>query len=366
MSSNPETSTDRASDARTRVGRAFEGGDPQHEAQPKTLKDRLFPVTLRKILRNPLGAIGVILLLVFAAVAVAAPWLAPPPVDDYHFIYESEDFAFPNYRIPQDGFSGRPSLPNADAWESFPPDWRQHPLGTASGQYDIYFGLIWGARLAFAWAFIIVGLAVIVGVVMGSLAGFFGGWVDEVIMRVVDILFAFPNLLLAVVLITVFSSPVTILGLTVDLNDFWTVVIALATFSWLTFARLLRGDILTVKNQEYVSAARAVGASNWRLMGRHILPNSIYSVFILATLNIGSIVVAVATLSFFGLGLPIGAADWGQLVAFSRQWILGTRGEPLVYWFTFVPPAIVITLFVLAWNLVGDAFRDVMDPRMKR
>lgn len=347
--------------------RIAEGGDSKLERRSASLWERFVPETLRKILRNPLGAFGMVLLVLFAGIALAAPWLAPPPVDDYHLLWESDDFAFPNYRIPQDGYSGRPTLPNPGAWQTFPPNWELHPLGTASSQYDIYFGMIWGTRLAFAWAFIIVGIGVGIGVVMGSLAGFFGGWLDEVIMRLVDTLFAFPNLLLAIVLLTVFSSPlhIPILDVTINLPKFWTLVVALVAFEWLTYARILRGDILTVKNQEYVASARAMGASNWRLVGKHVLPNSIYPVFVLATLNIGSVVVTVATLSFFGLGLQTGSADWGQLVSFSRQWILGNQGDPLIYWFTFVPPAVAITLFVLAWNLVGDAFRDVMDPRMR-
>lgn len=331
------------SESRLRTTESHYGGEPkQPEEQPQII-DRVFPETLRKILKNPLGMIGIVLLIFFIIVAIAAPWLAPP--------------AYPEdpYSMTQDGYSSRPERPNPEAWTSFPPDWELHPLGTTKGQYDIYYGLIWGTRTAFFFAVTIVGLGVLIGIIMGSLAGFFGGIVDEVIMRFVDVLYGFPNILLAVVLLVVFSEWPETLAL----------IVALTTFGWINYTRLLRGDILSVKNQEYVAATRALGASNLRLIRKHILPNAIHPVFVVATLNFGSVMVLIATLSFFGLGLPIGYADWGQLVSFSREWIVGTQGDPLIYWYTFVPPAVAITLFVLSFNLIGDAVRDVMDPRQK-
>jgi len=331
-------------DSDLRTTRSYSGGSPKQPEEQRRLLDRLFPDSLRRILKNPLGLLGSVLLVVFVLVAISAPWLAPP-----------ENPGRP-YEMTQDGYGSRPQPPNPEAWSSFPPNWEQHPLGTAAGQYDIYYGLIWGTRTAFQFAVTIVGMAVIIGIIMGTLAGFFGGWIDDLIMRIVDVIYGFPNLLLPIVLLTTLGSKWP--------NEI-VLIIALTAFGWINYARLLRGDILTVKNQEYVTATRSLGASNLRLMWKHILPNAIHPVFVLATLNFGSVMVTIATLSFFGIGLPVGYADWGQLVSFSREWIIGIQGDPLRYWYTFVPPAVAITLFVLSFNLIGDAVRDVMDPRQK-
>lgn len=338
-------SAEQQSQSKLRTTESAFGGEPKQPEEPKRLMDRLFPDSLRKILKNPLGLLGTVLLILFVIVAIAAPWLAPP-----------ENPERP-YQMTQDGYGSRPKPPNPDAWSSFPPKWEQHPLGTAANQYDIYYGLIWGTRTAFQFAVSIVGLAVIIGVTMGTLAGYFGGWIDDLIMRIVDVIYGFPNLLLPIVLLTTLGSV---------LPSQIVLIIALVAFGWINYARLLRGDILTVKNQEYVTATRSLGASNLRIMWKHVLPNAIHPVFVLATLNFGSVMVTIATLSFFGIGLPLGYADWGQLVSFSREWIIGIQGDnPLLYWYTFVPPAVAITLFVLSFNLIGDAVRDVMDPRQK-
>lgn len=131
------------------------------------------------------------------------------------------------------------------------------------------------------------------------------------------------------------------------------------------YARLIRGGVLQVKQEEYVKAARASGVSNAKIIVRHILPNTIFPVLIQASMNMGSIVVTASTLSFLGLGAPEGYADWGQMISFSRSWILGAPGDPLRYWYTVTYPGLAIVLFVLSWNLIGDAFRDIMDPKIQ-
>ncbi|MGC9530360.1 MAG: ABC transporter permease [Candidatus Bipolaricaulaceae bacterium] len=283
-----------------------------------------------KLLRNPLGLIGLLLLLFFTVVALLAPVLAPPK-------WPGEP-----YRIPRAGYRAEPQPPQPG-----------HPFGTAEGQYDIYYGCVWGTRTAWKISFMAVGLAAVIGVIIGSIAAFYGRWVDEVLMRITDIFYAFPFLVAAMVLTAV-------LGQGLD-----KVIIALIAWGWMGFARLIRGDILTVRENDYVSAARAAGAGNLRIIVRHILPNAIWPVFVQATMSVGSIVITAAALSFLGVGAPLGYADWGQMISYARNWIIGLQGNPLAYWYTVVYPGTAITLFCLAWNLVGDALRDILDPRLR-
>ncbi len=140
-------------------------------------------------------------------------------------------------------------------------------------------------------------------------------------------------------------------------------MIALTAVAWPSYARLVRGDILSVKQRDYVTAARTLGARGPRVLLRHILPNSIYPSVVVASLDIGYVVLTAASLSFLGLGAQPGTADWGQLIAMARNWVLGTPGHPFAYWYTVVAPGGAIFLFVLGWNLLGDAFRDILDPR---
>ena len=143
------------------------------------------------------------------------------------------------------------------------------------------------------------------------------------------------------------------------------VMIAVTAVSWPSYARLMRGDVLSVKERDFVAAARALGASDARILFRHIIPNSIYPVLVVASLSMGRIVITAAALSFLGLGAPLGYADWGQLISLSRNWILGSSGNPFEYWHTVFIPGVSIFLFVLGWNLLGDAVRDILDPRQK-
>ncbi len=282
--------------------------------------------------RNPVSLAGIFIVVAFALVAALAPVIAPPP--------EGHVDA---YQIPRDGFSPIPQPPSSD-----------HPFGTTQGQYDIYYGVIWGCRSAFRVGLIVVGLVLGIGITLGSIAGYFGGVVDETIMRVTDIFLAFPSIILAMA-ITAALGP--------SLNS---VLIAMVVVTWPAYARLVRGDILAVREEDYVEAARGVGASHSRIIARHILPNSIYPVLIMASLDIGAVVLAAAALSFLGLGAPEGYADWGQMIQFSRNWIVGPPGNPLAYWYTVTIPGLFILFFVLGWNLLGDAFRDILDPRLAK
>ncbi|MBI4345990.1 MAG: ABC transporter permease, partial [Elusimicrobia bacterium] len=225
--------------------------------------------------------------------------------------------------------------------------------GTTEQQYDLYYGMVWGTRTAFKVALGVVLTSLCIGIVIGGLAGFYGGWIDELLMRFTDIVLAFPDLVLSVVIVAVLQP-----GL-------YKVMAAVVLVSWPSYARLLRGDVLSIKEREFVLAARALGASDARILARHILPNCIYPLVVVASLSMGRIVITAAALSFLGLGAPVGYADWGQLISLSRNWILGSSGNPFEFWHTVFIPGSAIFLFVLGWNLLGDAFRDILDPRQK-
>jgi len=335
------------------VPRAIE--DVYEPHQPNWLEAALGPEwyrILRGVLTNPLSVIGLLLITMFVIVGLFAGAIAPPlnPADPY--------------TIPRDGFGSTPKPPGS-LWTLRQPPlpfWWQpvmhstqwvHLMGTASGQWDIFYGVIWGARTALKVGVIIEGIALITGILVGSLSAFYGGWFDEILMRITDIFLAFPFILAALTLSAVLTP---VLG-----KGIWPASIALIAFGWMSYARVIRGDILAVRERDFVTAARVIGAKDGRILFRHIIPNAIYPTLILGSLDIGVIVISFAALSFLGIGTEVGYADWGQLISFAQNWIptLGT------YWYIVVFPGVALILFVLGWNLVGDALRDIMDPRMR-
>ena len=286
----------------------------------------------RQLVRNPLSLMGIIILVVFTIIAIFAPLIAPPPEGHLN-----------HYMIPREGYSATPQPPS-----------EEHIFGTTQGQYDIFYGVIWGTRTAFRVGLAVIGVVLTLGIVLGSLAGYFGGLLDEVIMRITDIFLAFPALILAMALVAVLGPSLR------------SVMIALTVVSWPSYARLIRGDILQVREEDYIEASRGLGASSGRVIIRHALPNSIYPTLVMASLEIGAVVLAAAALSFLGLGAPEGYADWGQLTSFARNWIVGPPGNSLKYWYAVTIPGLFILFFVMGWNLLGDAFRDILDPRLAR
>ncbi len=287
--------------------------------------------TLSRIFRNPTAIIGGSLLLCFTLVAIFAPFLAPPK------------YAYDPYRMPHKGYSPTPK----------PPD-DQFYFGRTSGQYDIYYGIIWGTRTAFRIGLSVVGIALLIGIVLGVISGYYGGWVDEVIMRVTDIVFAVPLLVLAMTIVVAFGR-----GLD-------KIIIALALVEWRWYVRVIRSEVLRIRKADFVQAARLMGVTDVVVLRRHILPNSITSVMVIASMDMGSMVISAAFMSFVGLGAPKGYADWGQMVALARNYIVGPPDDPLRYWYAIFFPGLAIILFVLAWNLMGDALRDALDPKMRR
>jgi peptide/nickel transport system permease protein len=228
-----------------------------------------------------------------------------------------------------------------------------HLMGTASGQWDIFYGVIWGTRTALWTGLLITGATVIIGVLIGSVSAYYGGTVDNVLMRIVDIFLTLPFILAALILAAVLTPK---LGRSV-----MPAVIALIAFGWMGYSRIVRGDILSVRERDYVLAAKVIGVKDRRILTKHILPNAIFPTLVLASLDVGGFVLSFAALSFLGIGTEIGYADWGQLLSFARSWITNLND----YWYIVFWPGIALVLFVLGWNLVGDALRDVLDPKMR-
>lgn len=297
-----------------------------------TIKELKF--TIGRIKRSPLSVVGIAILIFFTAVAIGAPILAPPPEG------VRDPFDVPTW--PEGSLVHPPTPPEPGA-----------PFGTVEG-YNIYYACIWGTITAFWIGIVVVAGTLIIGVVIGSISGYYGGVIDEILMRFTDIIIAFPGLILAMAIVAVRGPSME------------SIVIAMTLIGWPSYARVIRSEILRVRSEDYVEAAKAVGCSDFRVITRHILPNSIYSIIIMASLDIGGIVLGAAALSFLGLGPASGYADWGQFISFSRPYIYKNPVEPLGYWWTWTIPGLFIFTFVLGWNLLGDAFRDILDPTIRR
>lgn len=294
--------------------------------------------SLSKLQRSPLSIAGLAMISFFITLAILAPAIAPPGD-----LTQAGD----PLRMPRDGFSQTPKPPSV-----------KHPFGTTQGQWDIFYGCIWGTISAFRIGIWVVGISLIIGLAIGILAGYYGGIIDELMMRFTDVILAFPGLILAMAFVTVLVPT--------GVTQLDAVLLAFVLIGWPGYTRVIRGEILRVKTEDYVESAKAVGCSDLRVIWKHVLPNAIYPILIIASLDIGSIVLSSAALSFLGLGAPLGYADWGQIISFSRDWISGSSTEPFLYWYTFLTPGLFIFFFVLGWNLLGDALRDILDPTLRR
>lgn len=304
------------------------------------------------LFKTPASIVGFSLILFFVIVALAAPVIAPPtnPNDPY--------------RIPRDGFRSVPQ-PMGSEWNVRQPplpfwwepivgtDQWVHIFGTSEGQYDVFYGVVWGVRTAFKTGMIVVISTFLIGITVGSISAFYGGAVDNFIMRIVDVFLTLPFILAALIMAAVLTPKIG--------RSLVPSILALITFGWMGYARIIRGDILSTKERDYVTAARVIGVKDSRILFRHILPNAIFPTLVLASLAIGDVVLGFAALSFLGVGTEIGYADWGQVLSFARNWIISLDQ----YWYIVVWPGLTLVLFVMGWNLLGDALRDILDPRMR-
>lgn len=237
-----------------------------------------------------------------------------------------------------------PYDPNAMDYEMMEaPSWT-HPLGTDDLGRDLLTRIIYGTRVSLFIGITTVAVSLIAGVILGLVAGYFGGWPDNIIMRYIDLQWAFPNFIIAVYLVAVFGTGIFNL----------TIAISLAFVD--DFARIARGMVLTIKKEQYVSAARAMGASDFRIMGRYILPNATAPLIVQATVSVSYAILAEAALSFLGLGVEATTPTWGLILAEGRSFI--SRA-----WWLGVFPGLAIMLTVLSINFLGDALRDFMDVR---
>ncbi len=271
---------------------------------------------LRRARRLRNLTIGSLLVGLVVIIAVFAPWIAPHnPVRG-----ELDDYLQP---------------PSGRYW-----------LGTDTFGRDVFSRVVYGARISLGVGVAVQTSALTIGVALGLLSGFYGGWVDNLIMRLAEIIFAFPGLLFAIAIMAVIGP------------SLYNVFIALGLVSWTSLARVVRGAVLAVKEQEFVEAARALGASNQRLILRHLLPNILAPAIILVTLGIGGAILAEAGLSFLGLGAQPPTPSWGSMLTIGRDYL--TQAP----WLS-IYPGLGIFLTVMGFNLLGDGLRDLLDPRMR-
>jgi peptide/nickel transport system permease protein len=237
--------------------------------------------------------------------------------------------------------------PNVEVYDS--PSW-EYPMGVDGSGRDLFSRILVGGRYSLSIGFIVVGLTASFGLIYGSISGYYGGNVDELMMRIVDTIYAFPGLILALII-------VAILG-----GGYWQLVAAFAFPGWATYARLIRGEILSVKENEYVLAAQALGARDRSVIFRHVVPNAIAPLIVQASLSIGTVVIGVAALGFLGLGFPPGTPEWGTMLDQTRETLIQGPGGSIPWWATVFPGG-AIFVFVMAMNMIGDGINDALDAQ---
>jgi peptide/nickel transport system permease protein len=272
---------------------------------------------LRRLVRSRLALVGAMITLALFVVAAFAPWIAP---------YSPTKISLPE-RLK-------------------PPSFR-HPFGTDDAGRDILSRVIYGSRITLRICGLVVGMTLVIGTLLGLVAGYLGGWVDELVMRTSDVFLAFPALILAMAIAAA-------LGPSLE-----NAIVAMVAIWWPRYARVIRGQVLAIREIDYVAAARAAGASSPRIMLRHILPNCISPVVVQATLDLGEVVLTAATLSFIGFGAQPPTPEWGAMVSVGRNYLRD-------HWWYTTFPGLAILITVMGFNLLGDAVRDILDPRLRR
>jgi peptide/nickel transport system permease protein len=292
----------------------------------------LFRLTLRRIFRQRSAILGGVILIFLILVAIFAPVISP---------YDPEEVLIGK----EEGIKKRqaPCIHLLGC----PEDQTQHILGIDGNVRDEYSRIIYGARISLFIGFSTVGFAIIVGTFFGAISGYVGGWTDNLIMRFMDVLLAFPSLLLAIAIVAVLG------------HGLQNALLAIAIVSIPVYARVVRASVLSIKEQEYVSASRALGGSHIHILFRRILPNAISPLIVQGTLGIASSILSAAALSFLGLGAQPPMPEWGTMLGSERNQVF--TAPHLVFF-----PGLAIMLTVLAFNLLGDGLRDALDPRLKQ
>jgi len=270
----------------------------------------------RRFKKNRLAVFGGIIVLIFFAIAILAPLIVPHDPDAINVKHVIEPPSF------------------------------SHPFGTDDLGRDILSRVIYGSRISLAVGFVAVGIATIVGIFFGAVSGYYGRWMDTVIMRFVDIMLAIPTFFLILAVIAMLEPGI------------WNIMIVIGLTSWMSVARLVRAEFLSLKEREFVLAARALGASDFRIIFRHILPNAMSPVLVSAVLGIAGAVLVESALSFLGIGVQPPTASWGNILTIGKDNIE-------IAWWLSVFPGLAIFVTVLAYNLLGEGIRDSIDPRLK-
>jgi peptide/nickel transport system permease protein len=273
-------------------------------------------IAWRRFRRHKLAMIGLAMLTVFTLLAVFAPVVAPYGMDEQDLFKIAEG-------------------PSSENW-----------LGTDELGRDVLSRLIYGGRVSLLVGLGAAMITTVIGVIVGTTAGFFGGWVDSALMRFIDLVLAFPAIFLLLILFSVVSASV------------WNVILFLGLFSWMWLARVVRGELLSLKEREFIEAARAIGASNVRIVAQHLLPNVVAAIIVSATLAMAFNMIAEATLSFLGFGVPPSVPTWGNMLTGASSFYLRA---PLLA----VMPGVVLVLAILAINFIGDGLRDAFDPQSR-
>ncbi len=269
--------------------------------------------------KNPLFLIGLGVVVLLVIAAVFAPWITPFPEDAKYAIK----------------FSSKLKPPSMD-----------HFFGTDALGRDIFTRVVFGARMSIKIGVTVLAIALVLGVPLGLVAGYFGGRIDDIIMRISDIFLAFPSLLLPLIIAAALGPSIT--------NAM--IAIAVAWFPW--YVRIVRAQVLTVKEQLYVEAARSIGVSRFRILVKHVLPNSMAPVIIQASMDMGYTILTAAGLSFIGVGARPPTVEWGLMITDARAYFLD-------FWWTVTFPGLAIFVTVLAFNLIGDGLRDILDPKVR-
>ena len=296
------------------------------------IKDLKFMAHLFR--RSLLSMIGLVLILILIFIALFAPFIA-----SQHPSYvrvETEQ----GTRVVEERWAINFS-------QSLLPPSSKHLFGTDDYGRDIFSMVIYGSRTSFRICIIVVAISTLIGVILGGIAGYFGGIIDEILMRITDVFLAIPYLILAMAIAAA-------LGRSID-----HIMEALIIVWWPTYARIMRGQVISIREQQYVEAARSVGASNIRILFRHIFPNSFAPLLVEITLDLGAVLLVAAGLSFIGLGASPGTAEWGLMISSGRTYMFQA-------WWYVTFPGLAILLVVLGFNLLGDGLRDVTDPKLRR
>ena len=277
----------------------------------------MISIIWKRVKNNRTAVIGLSVILAIAVLAIGAPLFAP---------YDSSAIDVDNTLAA--------------------PNW-SHPLGTDELGRDILSRMIWGSRVSLKVGFVAVGIAISIGIFIGALAGFYGGIIDSLLMRFVDMMLCFPTFFLILAVIAIVEPSIT------------TIMIVIGLTSWMDVSRLVRAEILTLKERDFVLAAKAVGARDFRVIFRHILPNALSPVFVSATLGVAGAILTESGLSFLGLGVQPPDPSWGNILYSGKDYILTA-------WWLSVFPGLAILISVLCYNLVGEGLRDALDPRLWR